>query len=66
MLWKKISREDEYEGSPMLNKLIDSHIQIKILEINYLDVKREEQIIPGRGNSKCRVWNKFEKDQKGY
>lgn len=62
---EKISREEEYEGSPILNNVLkEGHSQIKILETNYKDIKREEQIIPRRGNSKCRVWNKFEKDQR--
>lgn len=43
----------------------EGHIQKGILEANHIDIKREEQIIPGRGNSKCRVWDMFEKDQQG-
>ena len=52
MLWKKISRKEEYRGGATLNKVMkEGHIQKGIFEANHIDIKREQRIVPGRGNS---------------
>lgn len=52
MLWKKISKEEEYRGGPVLNSVMnEGHIEKGIFGADHIDTMREQQMIPRRGNS---------------
>ena len=61
----KKSEEEEYRGRPILNSVMkEGHIEKGIFGANHIDTMREQQMIPRRGNSECRVQDIFEKDQR--